>query len=119
MLPDATILLDYMLHRYTNTLDNLVVYEKQMLHNIYLTYGVIFAQRVMNKLIIKGLSREQAYDCIQPIAMQAYNTQTQFIELLKKDKTIIHKLTIKEIDSCFTLDYYFKKLNYIYKKVGI
>ena len=71
-LPDATMLLDYMLHRLTSILDQLVVYPEVMLENIYKTNGVIFAQRVMNALIDKGLSREEAYDLVQPLAMTEY-----------------------------------------------
>jgi adenylosuccinate lyase len=108
-----------MLNRYTNVLNNLVIYPEQMLRNINLTYGVIFAQRVMNKLISKGYSRELAYDAIQPIAMQAYNNAIPFKELLLKNKLIINKLSSKEINNCFDLNYYFKKIDYIYKKVGI
>ncbi|GHU46955.1 hypothetical protein FACS1894218_0370 [Bacilli bacterium] len=119
MLPDATILLDYMLNRYTNVLSNLVVYPKQMIKNIYLTNGVIFTQRVMNQLILKGLSREMAYDLVQPIAMEAYNHNLPFEDLLIKNHDVMNKLTKKDIQNCFTLDYYFKKVAYIYKKVGI
>lgn len=76
-LPDATMLLDYMLHRLTSILDQLVVYPEVMLENIYKTNGVIFAQRVMNALIDKGLSREEAYDLVQPLAMTAYNLKKE------------------------------------------
>ena len=82
ILPDATILLDYMLNRYANLLDNLVVYEDQMLKNIYLTNKVIFAQRVMTTLISKGLSREEAYDTVQPISMEAYNNNLDYQDTL-------------------------------------
>jgi adenylosuccinate lyase len=119
MLPDATILLDYMLSRYTKVVTNLVVYPKQMLTNIYLTNGVIFAQRIMNKLIGKGLSRETAYDLVQPIAMNAYNNNLQFKDLLIANKDILKTLSLRDIDDCFDLNYYFKQINYIYKKVGI
>ena len=89
ILPDATILLDYMLNRYANLLDNLVVYEDQMLKNIYLTNKVIFAQRVMTTLISKGLSREEAYDTVQPISMEAYNNNLDYQELLSKNEKIM------------------------------
>jgi adenylosuccinate lyase len=118
-MPDATELLDYMLTRYANVLDNLVVYPKQMLKNIYSTNGVIFAQRVMSKLIIKGSTRENAYDLVQPLAMKAYNNNIQFQEVLLKSKDVMKKLSKIELKSCFDLDYYFKKIDYIYKKVGI
>jgi adenylosuccinate lyase len=119
MLPDATILLDYVLNRYANVLENLVVYPQQMIKNIYLTNGVIFAQRVMNKLIKHGLSREAAYDTVQPIAMDAYNNNKQFQDLLTNDSKITKVLSAKEIKDCFSLEYYFKQVNYIYRKVGI
>lgn len=119
ILPDATILLDYMLNRYANLLDNLVVYEDQMLKNIYLTNKVIFAQRVMTTLISKGLSREEAYDTVQPISMEAYNNNLDYQELLSKNEKIMSILSKEELDSCFTLDYYQKNVEAIYKRVNI
>jgi adenylosuccinate lyase len=90
-----------------------------MLNNIYLTNGIIFAQRIMNQLITKGYSREKAYDLIQPIAMHAYNQQLPFKDLLLNNTVITKSLNAKEIDDCFKLGYYFKNINYLYKKVGI
>ncbi|MDR3330316.1 MAG: adenylosuccinate lyase [Mycoplasmataceae bacterium] len=119
ILPDATELLDYMLTRYASVLENLVVYPEQMLKNIYLTNGVIFAQRVMNKLIVKGLTREDAYDLVQPIAMKAYNENILFYRLLLENKEVMKKISKVDLKNCFDLDYYFKKIEYIYKKVGI
>lgn len=118
-LPDATILLDYMLNRYTNLLDNLVVYPEQMLKNIYLTNKVIFAQRVMTTLIGKGLSREEAYDTVQPIAMEAYNNNLDYQELLRQNEKVMSILNDSELDSCFTLEYYQKNVDAIYKRVEI
>ncbi len=119
ILPDATCLLDYMLNRFKGILENLAVYEGQMLNNIYLTKKVIFAQRVMNSLINKGLVREEAYDLVQPIAMNALNNNLDYQELLKENKDVSKLLTTKEIDSCFTLEYYLTQVDYIYKRVGI
>ena len=100
-LPDATMLLDYMLHRLTSILDQLVVYPEVMLENIYKTNGVIFAQRVMNALIDKGLSREEAYDLVQPLAMTAYNLKKDYFELLAKNKDIGMYLNNDELKECF------------------
>ena len=119
ILPDATELLDYMLTRFTNIIKNLVVYPEKMLADIYMTNKVIFAQRVMNALINKGLVREDAYDLVQPIAMEAYNNNLDYEELLKKNTKVRENLTIKEIEDCFTLDYYYKNVDYIYDKAGI
>ncbi|MDR0545913.1 MAG: adenylosuccinate lyase [Mycoplasmataceae bacterium] len=117
MLPDATILLDYMLKRYKNILENLVVYPERMKQNIYITNGVIFAQRVMNLLINKKLVREKAYDLVQSLAMEAIAKHVDFKQLVLKSTFISSLCTNKEIENCFTLDYYLKNVNYIFSKV--
>ena len=116
IMPDATILLDYMLNRMKGILENIVVFQDQMLANIYRTNGVIFAQRVMNALIDKGFVREKAYDTVQPIAMRAMAEGKPYQELLKQDPTVMGALTEEELDNCFTLDYYFKNIDHIYKR---
>lgn len=118
MLPDATNLISYMLKRYGDVLSNLVVNHKQMKKNIDATNGVIFAQRIMNELIsLASVSREHAYDLVQPIAMEAHSRRISFKELLLKNKAICNRLSITDIESCFNMDYYFEKIPYIYKKV--
>ena len=119
VLPDATELLDYMLNRFRGILENLVVYPETMLANIYRTKGVIFAQRVMNALIGKGLSREEAYDTVQPIAMKAWTEGLDYQTLLKADAKVMGLLNVEELESCFTLDYYFKNVDFIFGRVGI
>lgn len=119
ILPDATMLLDYMLARFEGILDNLVVYPENMLHNIGLTHGAIFAQRVMNALIAKGFVREKAYDLVQPVAMQTLMEGGEMQENLKRNEEVMKHLTAAEIDDCFTLDYYMKNVDYIFSKLGI
>ncbi len=118
-LPDATMLLDYMLKRYTRVLKNVVVYEDNMINNINKTQGVIFTQRVMTKLIDKGLTREKAYDLVQPLAMEAWNNSKPLLNLLYNNETVSNNLSKDEIDSCFTLEYYLKEVDTIFKRVGI
>ena len=119
ILPDATELLDYMRPRFKGILENLVVYPETMLANIYRTRGVIFAQRVMNALIGKGLSREEAYDTVQPIAMKAWTEGLDYQTLLSESGKVMGLLTKEELESCFTLEYYFKNVDYIFRRVGI
>lgn len=119
ILPDATMLLDYMLNRFKSILENIVVYPETMLENIYKTNGVIFAQRVMNTLIEKGLAREQAYDLVQPIAMTAYNEKKDYQTLLSQNHEVMQYLSMEELQGCFSLDYYFKHIDFIYKRCGI
>ena len=119
ILPDATMLLDYMLNRFRGILENVVVYPQTMLENIYKTNGVIFAQRVMNALIEKGLPREEAYDTVQPIAIMAYNEKKDYQTLLLDNEKVMKHLTTEELKSCFTLDYYFKNVDFIYNRCQI
>ena len=119
ILPDATELLDYMLCRFKGILENLVVYPETMLSNIWRTKGVIFAQRVMNALIGKGLSREEAYDMVQPIAMRAWTEGLDYRDLLQESDKVMSLLTEEDLADCFTLDYYFKNVDFIFGRVGL
>lgn len=120
IMPDATILLDYMLIRYNNVLNNLTVFEDRMLKNIYATSGVIFSQRVMTMLIEKkAMSRESAYDLVQPISMNAWQNSLDMRSLLEQNPEITSRLTKDELDECFSLEYHLAQVQEIYKRVGI
>ncbi|MBR5853321.1 MAG: adenylosuccinate lyase [Alistipes sp.] len=119
ILPDATMLLDYMLNRFRGILENLVVFKDVMMENIYRTRKVIFAQRVMNALIEKGFSREQAYDTVQPVAMRAMSERADYQELLAETPEVMAVLSREELDGCFTLEYYLKNVDFIFDRVGI
>ena len=120
ILPDATILLDYMLDRMNRILSNLTVFEERMLENIDATHGVIFAQRVMTLLIErKGMTREVAYDLVQPIAMEAWTKRTSFRELLLENKTILSSFSSEELDEAFSLTYHLRYVDAILLRVGI
>ena len=96
-----------------------IIYPENMLANIWRTNGVIFAQRVMNALIGKGLSREKAYDTVQPLAMKAWSEGLDYKTLLQGTEKVTGLLSAEELDGCFTLDYYFKNVDYIFNRVGI
>lgn len=117
IVPDATTLIDYILVRYNKVLKTLIVRDKVMLDNIYLTNEAIFSGRVLNALINKGLSREKAYDLIQPLALSTYNNKISFKKQVTNHEEIKTILNKEEIDTCFTLEYYASNINYIYNKV--
>lgn len=117
IIPDATTLVDYMFHRYYKVIENLVVYPDNMMDNIYKTNGVIFSQRVLTALIDKGMSREEAYDIIQPLANYCYEEKKDFISIVSNDFNMKAMFTESELKELFDLEYYSKNIDLIYKKV--
>lgn len=116
---DATELMDYMLKRFTNVLANLTVFEDNMIANINKTYGVIFSQRFMLKLVEKGLSREKAYDTVQPKAIKSWENKIEFKQLIMQDPIVKETLTMEEIEDCFKLEHHLKNIDVIFARVGI
>ncbi|MCZ0704312.1 adenylosuccinate lyase [Natronobacillus azotifigens] len=119
ILPDATIALNYMLTRFSNIVKNLTVFPDNMKRNIDRTYGVIFSQRVLLSLIDQGMSREEAYDIVQPNAMKAWETATHFRTLIEQEEKITSTLTEKQIEACFDYTYHLKNVDNIFKKIGL
>ncbi len=116
---DATELLDYMLNRFTKIIDTLTVFEDNMYANIFKTYGVIFSQRFVLKLIEKGMSREMAYDIVQPNAIKSWENKLDFKTLMEQDERVRNTLTQEEIDDCFDPKYQVRNVDTIFKRVGI
>lgn len=119
ILPDATTLLNYMLNRFANIVKHLTVFPENMKRNMERTYGLIYSQRVLLTLIEKGMTREQAYDLVQKRAMQAWEEQTSFKELLKQDDTITTTLTEQELEECFNYEYHLKQVDFIFQRLGL
>ncbi len=119
MLPDATGLLDYILHRFTSILDHLDVFPERMKVNMNLTHGLIYSQRVMLKLIESGLSREQAYDLVQPKTAIAWDEHRDFRPLLEADPEIMGRLSEADLDDAFDYHYHLKHVDEIFKRVGL
>ena len=117
ILVDSTTLIDYMFNRYLPVIKNLNVYPENMLKNIYLTRGIIFSQRVLTELINKGVSREEAYDKVQLLANEAFNSDKNFIDLIKKDEFIKTKFREDDLEKLFNLNFYKRNVGKIYDKV--
>lgn len=119
ILPDATIALDYMLNRFGNIIKNLTVFPDNMKRNMDRTLGLIYSQRVLLALIDKGLTREEAYDTVQPRAMEAWEKQVHFRSLIEADEVITAKLSPEEIDDCFDYHYHLKHVDTIFDRLGL
>jgi len=117
IIPDSAILVDYMLTRLTGILRGLHVYPEHMRENMDRSYGLYCSQRVLLKLIEKGMSRESAYRLVQKNAMLSWQQRRDFQEILKKDVQIKKYLSSVEIDELFDLSYYLKNVDFIFKRV--
>lgn len=119
IIPDTTILLNYMLHRFSTIVSNLTVFPENMKRNMNATFGLIYSQRVLLKLIDHGMTREQAYDLVQPKTAEAWDKQTLFRPLLEADDQIMGILTKEELDDAFDYHYHLKNVDLIFERVGL
>ena len=117
IIPDSTILADYMLTQFTKIIENLLVYPDNMRKNLEKTEGMIFSGRLLLKLSQKATSKEEAYLIVQDNAMKAWNKNESFKDLIKNDKRVKKYVSEKEIEECFSLDYYLRNVDYIFKRV--
>lgn len=119
IIPDASILLNYMLNRFGNIVKNLTVFPDNMRRNMDRTFGIIFSQRILLGLIEKGWSREAAYDAVQPKAMQAWEEETMFRTLIEEDKEMGALFTSEELDELFDPRYHVRRVDTIFERCGL
>lgn len=119
IIPDSTILLDYMLAKFTEVIAGLNIYPENMRRNLEATHGLVFSQRVLLALVEKGLLREEAYALVQRHAMEAWRKGVSFKELLLKDPEIISRLSPSEIEELFDYNYHLKYVDYIFERAGL
>ena len=115
--PDATIAMDFALHRLAGVIEKLIVYPENMKANLDRLGGLIHSQRVLLALTQKGASREDAYAMVQKCAMPVWRGEGAFLELLKKDPQITALLSASELEALFDLDYHFKHVETIFARV--
>lgn len=115
--PDATVCLDFMLHRVCGVIEKLVVYPENMIKNMNLMRGLVFSQRVLLGLTENGCSREDGYRLVQRNAMKVWENDADFLSELKLDADIKKYLTEQEIEDCFDPKYYLRHMDDIYKRV--
>ena len=115
--PDSSILIDYMLNRLNKILKNLVVHPKQMEENLHKLKGLIFSQQVLMKLAARGLSRQTAYEMVQRNALKVWDTGRDFKSLLLEDKELMNFISKEDVEEIFNLDYHFKYIEDIFKRV--
>ena len=115
IFPDSLILIDFMLHRFNGVMENLVVHEDNMLKNAKLYGGIVYSQKVLLKLVEKGLTREDAYRIVQKHALDALNGG-HFKDALYQDTRVTNLLTQEEIESCFDVADYLKNIEKVFER---
>lgn len=119
IIPDAATILHYALHRFAGIMDALAVYPEAMRANMERTHGLYNSQRLMLMLIDKGLSREAAYDLVQPAAMRAWEAGRPFRETVAEDPALMAHFSPKELELAFDASYHIKRIDFIFERVGL
>ena len=119
ILPDSTILLDYMLHKAIEVASGLQVYPENMLANLVKTHGLIFSQRILLELMAKGMPRQDAYEVVQRAAMKSWKEGSDFRQNLLQEGEVVRRLSPKELETLFDVGYYLRHVDTIFRKVGL
>ena len=115
--PDATVHLDFALHRLGGVVENLVIYPDAMIGTINSMGGLHNSQRILLALVEKGISREDSYRLVQRNAMRTWNKEGDLLDLLKQDEEVSSRLSDAELEDLFDLDYHFKQVDTIFERV--
>jgi len=118
ILPDTTTLVDWMLVKFTDILDTLLVYPENMTRNLEMMGGLVCSEQIMLALIATGLSREEAYGVAQRGASKAWAGQ-DFRSAIESDPLVQERLTVQDIDHAFDIKYHLKNLKATFEKLGI
>jgi len=119
ILPDSTLLVDYMLHQMTRIVGGMQVYPERMRENMERSFGLMYSQRVLLRLAETGLPRQQAYEIVQRNAMRAWRERTPFRALLAADPEVTTRLRATDLDACFDPTWYLRNVDAIYKRAGL
>jgi len=119
IIPDSTTLMDYMLIRMYDLIDNLIVYPDKMMENINSTNGLIFSQEVLLALIKKGITREDSYALVQRNAMKSWDEKSSFLNNLKSDSEVMALISESELEGLFDIDKVLININKIFKRLKL
>jgi adenylosuccinate lyase len=118
-LPDSSMLIDYMLRKFTDVVKGMVVYPDHMRTNLERMKGLVMSEHVMLALVDKGVGKDEAYRTVQAVAMEAFESGGDFRQLAAQDPTISGKLSASELDDCFDYDKHLKRVEAAYERVGV
>lgn len=117
IMPDSTIMVNYMLNRLNGVLENLRIIPENMERNLMGSYGLFFSQRVLLALVETGLERQKAYEMVQAVAMRCWQDRTSFEAAVRADAAITGRLDAARLDQAFDLKYYLRHEHTIFGRV--
>ena len=117
ILPDSTILVDYMLAKMTAVMSQLRVFPQRMLRNLEMTKGLVFSGQLLQDLVEKGMPRDEAYKAVQENAMAAWETETSFRERVEKDSHVTKYMTAKDLEHTFDLNRQLRNVDKLFERV--
>jgi adenylosuccinate lyase len=119
ILPDSTILLDYLLDLTASVLEGLRVDPARMIENFDRSYGLVYSQRVLLRLTEAGLARQVAYELVQGLAMRAWRERRPFFDLLASDPAVTRHVKLEELKACFDPAWYVRNVDAVFRRLGL
>jgi adenylosuccinate lyase len=117
ILPDSTILVDYMLSKMATIVGDMRVFPQRMLRNLESTHGLVFSGQLLQDLVEKGMPRDDAYKAIQENAMAAWESDSSFFDRVTLDARITRYLTAKELEYTFDLKRQLRNVDQLFARV--
>jgi|WetSurMetagenome_2_1015567.scaffolds.fasta_scaffold61864_2 adenylosuccinate lyase len=119
LFPDASVLIDYMLRKFTDVVKGMVVYPEHMLANLEKLKGLVMSEHVMLALVDKGLGKDEAYRTVQGVAMQAWETKGDFRAMIAAEPAVKERLSAEELAACFDYQHHLKAVETAYQRLGV
>ena len=119
ILPDSTTLVDYMLNKFTDVVENMLVYPDRMRQNLEMTGGLVFSQKVLLALVDSGMKREDAYATVQELAMKGWGGEGTFRDLVAGDPRVLCHLSGEQVESCFDPSHDTRYTDLIFQRLGL
>jgi adenylosuccinate lyase len=117
ILPDSSVLIDYMLRKFTDVVQGMVVYPDNMLANLDRLQGLVCSEHVMLALVDKGMGKDEAYRAVQSVAMQAWESKGSFREMIARESAVSERLSPTELAACFDYDHHLKQIARAYERL--
>ncbi|MFA4028228.1 MAG: hypothetical protein GDYSWBUE_000089 [Candidatus Fervidibacterota bacterium] len=119
IIPETSILVDYMLRRFAEIVNGMVIYHERMRRNMELTHGVICSQRLMLKLVEKGWTRDDAYTLAQSAAFKALEQGRHMRDVLLEDERVRETLSDGELEECFDYSWFVRHVDIVFERMGL